>query len=248
MLVTVLLGTVTCGGDDGNTGPTTPVAPTTTGAATRANPPANLVNPVDPLVISLIGVINPFGIVRFSLDLPSLGHSGIDLPAPTGASIRAVADGRIVKVTPETDGLPGDDVWVLLAEGAASGTGWIFRYEHVTLAAGLGVGAEVRQGEVFASNAQNPRFTNHYELAWAFNDFEFTSHQTCWVTQLGGAARARLETHFDNVLRADPRFISAWTTVTNEGHLPFRALLDPARFPDGPQLCYSPGTDVRESP
>ena len=30
--------------------------------------------------------------------------------------------------------------------------------------------------------------------------------------------------------------------------LPFAGLLDTARFPDGPQLCYPLGTDVRRAP
>ena len=34
-------------------------------------------------------------------------------------------------------------------------------------------------------------------------------------------------------------------TVVEEGRFAYRGLLDEAEFPDGPQLCYPPGTDVR---
>lgn len=33
----------------------------------------------------------------------------------------------------------------------------------------------------------------------------------------------------------------------NEGMLPFEELLNIAKYPDGPQLCYRKGTDVCES-
>lgn len=245
---------VSCGG--GSSGlPTNPVAPAgvvpgepaPTGAS-RAVPPANLRLPVDPNAINLRGVINPFGIVRSSLDEGRVGHPGIDLPQNTGAPIFAVAGGQVVSVTPATDGLPGFALKLLIAAGADSGTGWVFLYGHVVPLAPLGVGSAVTAGQRIATNAQDPAFTNHLELAWAFNGFQFHSNQTCWVPQLESGARSRFTAAFNTMWRTSQRFIDAWTTVSFEGRLPFRELLARAKFPGGARPCYPPGTDVRVNP
>ena len=248
-----------CSGGDGAS-PSSPVAPTgvpsavTSGPtasathATSATPPSNLANPVDVSGISLRGVINPFGVVRSSLDEGAVGHPGIDLPSNTGASIYAVADGRIVSIAPVSDNLPGFAVKLLIAEGSSAGTGWVFLYEHVDLVAGLGLDSTVAAGQAIATNSLDPAFANHLELSWAFNNYQFSSNQTCWVSQLEAGARASFSNTFNNSLRTDQRFTDAWTTVMFEGRLAFRGLLDVDRFPDGPRLCYPPGTDVRASP
>ena len=196
--------------------------------------------------INLRGVINPFGVVRSSLDLASLGHSGIDLPLNTGAPIFAVAAGQIVSVHPSIDSRPGDLVKILLTSDSTPGSGWVFLYEHITLLGGLGVDSVVTRGQQIATNAMEPTFGNHLELAHTFNNFQFHKNQTCWVDQLEGSARRAFVTRFNTELRADPRFISAWQSVGDRR--PFRELLNTERFPEGAQLCYSPGTDERISP
>ena len=246
VIVLAAVGTGACGGDDAS--PINPIQPTAIGGADPSTPPTNLVAPVDPMSVSLVGVINPFGVVRSSLDSLTIGHPGIDLPSAIGTPLLAVAAGRIVSRGPENDGLPGEVIRLLVAEGTDPGTGWVFLYEHVNLAPGLDVGSNVQQGQAIATSSLMASFGNHLELAWAFNDYTFHQNQTCWVTQLGGGARAVFQSHFDNVLRTDQRFVNGWTTVTFEERFPFRALLDPARFPDGAALCYPPGTDVREQP
>ena len=196
--------------------------------------------------INLRGVINPFGVVRSSLDLASLGHSGIDLPLNTGAPIFAVAAGQIVSVNPSIDSRPGDLVKILLTSESRAGSGWAFLYEHITLLGGLGEDSVVTRGQQIATNPMEPAFGNHLELAHTFNNFQFHENQTCWVDQLDGSARNDFVTRFNTELRTDPRFISAWQSVGDRR--PFRELLSTERFPDGAQLCYPPGTDERVVP
>ena len=64
--------------------------------------------------------------------------------------------------------------------------------------------------------------------------------------QLNGAERTSFEEHFNTVLRIDPRFIDGWMNMTFEGRSAFRALLNTQLFPEGAQLCYPPGTDIRK--
>ena len=182
---------------------------------------------------------------NWSLDRSDVGHPGIDIPVDEGTPFFAVGDGRIVSVQAATDGLPGNDVKVLLSPGATEGTGWAFIYEHVNLDVSLSVGSQVSRGQVIARSATSAAFTNHFELSDLFNGFRFHQNQTCWVPQLDAGERARLQSHFDNVLRTDPRFIDSWLTDTREGQLPFRELLNTESYPSGAQLCYPRGTDVR---
>jgi len=97
--------------------------------------------------VNLRGVVNPFGVVRWSLDRPEVGHPGIDIPVDEGTPFVAAGDGSILSIEPATDGLPGDDVQILLSPGAIEGTGWVFEYEHVTLEAPLSVGSQVSRGQ-----------------------------------------------------------------------------------------------------
>ena len=207
--------------------------------------PSGLALPVSPDAVNLRGVVNPFGVVRWSLDRPEVGHPGIDIPVDEGTPFVAAGDGSILSIQPATDGLPGNDVQILLSPGAIEGTGWVFEYEHVTLEASLSVGSQVLRGQTIARSATSAAFTNHFELAEVFNEQGFTRNQTCWVPQLEAGDRSRLENHFNNVLRTDPRFISSWQTIVQEGQFVFRELLNPEKYPSGAQLCYPPGTDPR---
>ena len=233
--VALLIATtvVSCGGGDGAT-PTAPISATATDRATRAIPPNNLVAPIDQTSISVEGApINPFGIVRSALDQGPVGHPGLDLPSAAGTPVLAVAVGHIVTVgQAEPHNLAGQEVRLRIGEGSEAGTGWVFLYAHVTLAAGIHVGTEVAAGQPFANSSLRPSDGNHFELAWAFNDFRFHQDPTCWVHQLNGGERTSFEDHFNTVLRTDPRFINGWMSTTFEGRFPFRALLDTQLFPE----------------
>ena len=227
-----------------------PMAPT--GGDSQPGPaavPTGLTMPIRVDDINLRGVINPFGVVRSSLDLGSVGHPGLDVPLTTGAPLFAVADGTIVAVGPSVEARPGSLVKILLAADSTPGSGWVFLYEHVTLGGGLGVDSTVTRGQQIATNPLEPAFGNHLELTHAFNDYAFHEHQTCWVDQLDGASRVDFVNRFNAELRTDSRFIAAWRTVDfNEGRLPFRELLNTEKYPDGARLCYPPGTDERVDP
>ena len=253
-----LLACVGACGSDGGGGPGgNPIAPSGTGIGlgsgsdtgtqtTVATMPTGLAMPFRVDDINLRGVINPFGIVRSSLDLGSIGHPGIDIPLNTGSPIFAVANGTIVTVGPSIDSRPGSLVKILLAADSTPGSGWVYLYEHVTLLGGLRVDSVVTRGQQIATNPLDPAFGNHLELAHTFNNYGFHEHQTCWVDQLDGSARTDFVNRFNTTLRTDPRFIAAWQTVTfNEGRLPFRELLNTMKYPDGARLCYPPGTDER---
>lgn len=231
-----------CGGGDAN-----PLAPTSDPPQIAAIP-SGLTLPLLPNEINLRGVINPFGVVRSSLDRADLGHPGFDFPLDTGASIYAVADGRIVFVEPSADSRPGSLVKLLIVADQTAGTGWIFLYEHVSLLAGLGVNSLVSRGQRIATNPMSPAFGNHLELAYAFNNYLFHSDQSCWVDQLDAPSRTSLLNRFSAELRTDSRFIDGWRTVQFEGKLPFRELLNTTKYPDGARLCYTPGTDERVDP
>ena len=237
-----------CDGGAGGGAGANPVAPGATPVSAAAIPSA-LALPMRVGDINLRGVINPFGVVRSSLNLGSIGHSGIDIPLNTGAPLFAVGAGTIISVAPSGSSRPGSLVKVLLAADATPGRGWVLLYEHVTLLGGLGVGSAVTRGQQIATNPLNPAFTNHLELAHTFNNYEFHENQTCWMDQLDTASRTDFVNRFNTELRTDPHFISAWQTVTfNEGRLPFRELLNAAKYPDGARLCYPPGTDERVDP
>ena len=209
-------------------------------------PPVNLALPVPAAALLEGAMVNPFGVVRSSRDLAALGHSGIDLVTAQGTAIHAVGDGVIVSVDAAPDGFPGDAVRLLLSTDAPEGEGWVLLYEHISLLAGLDVGSSVTRGEQIATNPLEIGRSNHFELAWVFNNFLFHRNQTCWVVQLEAAERAALQSRFNDVIRVHPDFVGAWSQVDfNEGMLPFKELLNIVTYPDGPQICYSNGTDVR---
>ena len=252
-VVALFLG---CGG--GADGPGDPAGPNPDDVPSPLPPPPP--PPAPPDTVSPMGlalpvsagdllegaIVNPFGVVRSSLDTGETGHGGIDLVSAQGTAIHAVGDGLIVSVDPASDAFPGDEVRLLLGGDSSSGEGWVFLYEHVSLMAGLGVGSTVIRGQQIATNPLEIGRANHLELAWAFNDFQFHRDQRCWVEHLEASARNALGDRFDNVLRVHPDFIGVWEAVDfNEGMLPFKELLDVAKYPDGAQLCYPKGTDER---
>ena len=51
--------------------------------------------------------IDPFGVVRWSLDRSDVGHPGIDLTVGLGTPVYAVSDGEIVSSNVASDGRGG---------------------------------------------------------------------------------------------------------------------------------------------
>ena len=189
------------------------------------------------------GEVNPLGVVRFSKDLAEFGHSGIDIPLTQGAPIYAVADGPVVVLKSAGDPWGGQGMFQLL-QSASAGEGWVFVYEHVTPVAGIKNGSELKTGDLIATKTPPARFTAHFQLSAAFNNYEFTRGMECWVDSLSTSALTKLNTWWSKYL-TDSTMINSWRTNTEEGKFPFRGLLNTAQFPNGPQLCYPPGIDVR---
>ena len=191
--------------------------------------------------------LTPFGLYRHSKDREGLGHGGIDLPMVASAPFYAMAAGTIVSDTPSVDFRPGRVIVMRITSGDRAGEGWVLIYEHITLAPGLRVGSDLRRGQLLGNNAMDPGVSNnHVELAYAFNNLEFWRLKTCWPDQLADADRTFLSVRFNDTIRTNEAFIASWRTAADEGFYPYRALLDAARFPEGAQLCYPVGTDVRE--
>ncbi|MBI1833341.1 MAG: peptidoglycan DD-metalloendopeptidase family protein [Candidatus Andersenbacteria bacterium] len=190
------------------------------------------------------GSVNPFGIVRFSQDRPEYGHAGIDIPLGANAAIFAVANGEILQSQPANDGRPGQNVTLHITNHEPSGEAWVFLYEHILLDPNLAVGSRIQGGQRIGQTALETEYNNHFQLSYAFNNFTYTRSHACWVEYLAPDAAADIRGWFA-ALSAQPILRDSWQTVAREGKHELRGLLDASRFPDGPQLCYPPGTDVR---
>ena len=186
--------------------------------------------------------ISPFGIIRHSRDAGH-GHGGIDIPLTENAPIYAVADGTILSAEESSDGAGGFDVKLLIS--GSGGEGWGFLYEHVALEPGLAEGSVVTRGQLIARNGlTTERRNNHLQLTYMFNVYRFYRDQRCWVGYLDAASKEALLSYFDS-LRTMQAFMAQWESASEEGMRAFKALLDSERFPEGPQLCYALGLDVR---
>ncbi len=185
-------------------------------------------------------VISPFGIVRKSADTLVYGHSGIDMPLQPGNAFYAIADGIIVEILPGSDGQPGSDIKLLIGAETPESAGWIFSYEHVSLEASITLHSSVLKGQLIARNPDPAVGNNHLQLSYW--DGQYLYNHRCWVDFLESSD---LLDYFKNNLRSTPDFVQFWNTVTDEGKYPLKKLLDEDSYPDGAQLCYSPGTDVR---
>ena len=186
--------------------------------------------------------ISPFGIVRHSRDAGH-GHGGIDIPLNERAPIYAVADGTILSAEESSDGAGGSDVLLLLS--GSGGEGWGFLYEHVTLEPGIAVGSAVTRGQLIARNGLTTnRRNSHLQLTYLFNDYQFSRDHTCWVNQLDLDANTSLLSYF-RAADTQTRLTAQWGSVREEGMFSNKELLNAERFPEGPQLCYQLGLDVR---
>jgi murein DD-endopeptidase MepM/ murein hydrolase activator NlpD len=211
--------------------------------AGESDPPRDFTAPVNVQDLPLATDLQPFGVVRSSMDSPDVGHSGIDLRMEKDRPLRAVADGMVIAVTPVEERPEESEVVLLLTTGPRQGTGWGFVYAHVRPAPGIVVGQGVKRGTLIATSIYSGGFSVHLELSYRFNDYLYTSHQICWVDRLRVADQQAILNWFDR-LRNRPAFTEAWEQ-TEFGSFPFRALLDSKRFPEGPKMCYYQGTDVR---
>ena len=186
--------------------------------------------------------ISPFGIIRHSRD-SGHGHSGIDVPLNQIASVYAVADGIILSAERSSDGAGGFDVKLLIS--GSNGEGWGFLYEHVVFESGITVGNTVSKGQLIARNGlTTERRNNHFQLSYMFNDYIFFRDHTCWVGHLDPPSLTSLLDYFDSV-KTTEKFVAQWETAREEEFKAYKELLNRERFPQGPQLCYPLGLDVR---
>ncbi len=212
---------------------------------TGLSPPDNLALPFRVEEINGEGFISPFGLYRKSLDRPEYGHSGIDIPLPSEIPLYAVAGGRIIGYDLATDGRGGSNLKLLISEGGNKGEGWVFLYEHVELQPNLAIGNDVEKGQLIAMNAIPERGNNHLQLTYSFNSYTYYRNHICWVGKLRTADQKALENRFRKIAKTDA-FISSWQNAVEEGMYAYRELLNTEKFSNGPELCYPPGTDVRE--
>lgn len=199
-----------------------------------------------PLVIADIEeagtVLSPYGIIRKSGD-GGIGHGGIDFPLRKNSPVYAVASGTIIKNNLEDPG-GGKTVDILIMPGKFQGDGWIFKYDHVNLMSGLKVGDNVERGQQIGTNAFVGRGNNHIGLEYQIKNFTIAREKICWVDRLEPNARQQLEDAFDRIKKT-PAFLQFWQTANEEGYYQYRGLLDESKYPNGPQLCYTLGTDAR---
>jgi len=204
------------------------------------SPPTNLILPFSVGDITLFQrLISPYGVVRRSQDRPEFGHSGIDIPLNENSPIYAVADGVIVEISDSSKN--GKDIKVLLGHDSIKDSGWVFIYESIVLNEGIQVESTLSQGDNFAKAATQIT-SNHLQLSW-WED-TFLKNHTCWPNQLEENQKSTWTTKFAT-LKGSTDFTNNWNSAVDEGQFPLKELLNTSNFPDGPQYCYTQGTDVR---
>ena len=186
--------------------------------------------------------ISPFGIIGHSRDAGH-GHGGIDILLNENAPLFAVADGTILSAEESSDGAGGFDVKLLIS--GTGGEGWGFLYEHIQLESAVHVGSAVTKGQLIGRNGlTTDRRNSHLQLTYMFNDYEFYRDQRCWVDHLDSSSKKSILDYFDSI-KTTEKFIAQWQNASEEGMKALSELLNIARFPEGPQLCYTLGLDVR---
>jgi murein DD-endopeptidase MepM/ murein hydrolase activator NlpD len=144
--------------------PTPYTSPPETSSPVSALSPAPLVSPAD-LIIPVAGV-RPDQLVDTFSDARSEGrvHDAIDIPAPQGTPVLAVANGRILKLFQSERG--GTTIYQL-----SSDEKFIYYYAHLHgYAAGLSEGQTVMQGATIAyvgdtGNAGAGNYHLHFSIA-----------------------------------------------------------------------------------
>lgn len=189
------------------------------------------------------GDLNPLGVVRFDQDQSDYGHSGIDIPLAQGSNIFASTNGQIVLLGTAGDPWGGMKIGHLI-EPTNDGEGWIFIYEHVTPLESLSIGDNVSQGDLIATKTAPNNFTAHFQLSYHFNEYEYSKNIQCWPDYLQVDEKSKLDAWWSTYSQSNS-FHGDWSTNVEDGKYPFRGLLDRQIYPNGPQYCYSLGTDVR---
>ncbi len=109
--------------------------------------------------------VSPLGSYRVSSEFgprPSMGdnHKGIDLAAPSGTPIKAVADGTITRVANDPKGY-GNWVEVKHSDGSVT------RYAHMSAFGNVKVGQQVGAGSVLGAVGSTGRSTGpHLHFEW----------------------------------------------------------------------------------
>lgn len=218
--------------------------PVGTASGNNSEPPTGLGLAFDSFDISFDrGVVNPFGVVRSKLDQSDIGHPGIDFPLERNTQILAILPGEIVDIHDAGDDFGGESI-VQLVSPNGDGEGWVFIYEHVNPIFDIEIGSTVRKGQVIAQKNSRSDFTAHFQLSYAFDDYQYYEQNTCWIDNLDSQAKSEIESFWETYLGTTP-LEDKWKDLVQDGEYPFRGLLSVSDFPEGPQLCYPPGTDVR---
>ena len=188
------------------------------------------------------GFISPFGIIRHSRDAGH-GHGGIDIPLQANALVFAVDDGIVLSSEESSDGAGGFDVKLLIS--GSGGEGWGFLYEHVTLEPTITDGSKVTKGQLIARNGlTTDRRNSHFQLTYLFNSYMFSRDDRCWADHLNAPSKKSLLDYFDSI-KTTEEFRAQWETATEEGAKAYKELLNGEKYPEGAQLCYRLGLDVR---
>ena len=113
------------------------------------------------------------------------------------------------------------------------------------LTSGITEGSTVTRGQLIARNGlTTDRRNNHLQLSYMFNDYTLFRDHRCWVEHLDLSSKRSLLDDFDSV-RNTEEFMTRWETASEEGMNAYKELLNKEIFPQGPQLCYALGLDVR---
>jgi len=149
-------------------GPPTPYAPPPATSSPTSAPTAPLVSPAG-LIVPVAGVradqlVDTFSAARSEGRV----HDAIDIPAPRGTQVLAVANGKILKLFQSVPG--GITIYQLSSDET-----FIYYYAHLDgYAAGLSEGQTVTQGETIAyvgdtGNAGAGNYHLHFSIAMTSN-------------------------------------------------------------------------------
>ncbi len=91
-------------------------------------------------------------------------HAGLDIPAPEGMPILAIADGTVVAKKEETpDGIGGIGIVIQHAPADTGYTVWTYtRYKHLKEMPALEIGARVKMGQKIAVTGTSGTSGRHY--------------------------------------------------------------------------------------